>query len=347
MNKLRALSFGGGVVVVATALWATVHYGGSSLRFAEAALFGLVGAGLPSGIASLKGAVRSLRRRRADVDERLSAERGSIFVSDQSIDDPVDCLETVLSVLRAEDRYDEVGRETFEEGPGLSIVHDGFHSSFVRITGAGRVVVTGASKRTHALADLVSETCSLTFERTQDNPFKGSEPVRGAPRVFLGVLIFVVLLAGTNAVGAAAYTDDAYNPAERMVLVGIDIQGDLRSDVSETDTALSKAAFLVDIVEEGTHEVQWAEDDSDRAVEQGRQALVVSNNARTLLATVRAESPSSEQLERADRIERRLGDAEHAVADTLDERADESDEADAAALRGISDRLRSNADTLG
>lgn len=347
MNKLRALSFGGGVVVVATALWATVNYGGSLLRFAEAALFGLVGAGLPPSVASLKGAVRSLRRRMAEVDEGLSAERGSIFISDQSIDDPVDCLERVLSVLRVEDRYDEVGRETFEEGPGLSVVHDGFHSSFIRITGAGRVVVTGASERTHALADLVSETCSVTFERTRDNPFKGPEPVRGAPRVFLGVLVFVVLLAGTNAVGAAAYTDDAYNPAERMILVGIDAQGDLGPDVSETDTALSKAAFLVSVVEEGTHEVRWAENDTDRAAEQGRQALAVSHDARVLLATVRAESSSSEQLERAERIERRLGDAEHSVADALDKRANESDETDAAALRRISDRLRSNADTSG
>ncbi|WP_225333549.1 hypothetical protein [Halomicrobium urmianum] len=342
MNKLRALSRGGGGLVVAVALWATVHYGGTPLRFATALFVGVVGAGLPAAFAWLKGAVRSLRRRFADVDEGFSAEQGSIFVSEGVVDDAVDCLESIRAALGDDERFDEVEREAFDEGPGLSVLHGGFHNSFVRITGAGRVVVTGASEQTSALAALVSESQSLSFERTRDNPFRGTEPVRGAPRAFLGVLVFAVLLVGFNSVGAAAYTADAYNPAERMVLVGIDAQGDVDPGTSGTETRLSKAAFIVDVVDEGSQEVRWVENDTDRVVEQGRQALAVSRDARALLETVRSGSPTADQRDRADRIERRLVEAERSVADALEERADRGDLDETAEIRRVSERLRAS-----
>ncbi|WP_226012214.1 hypothetical protein [Halomicrobium salinisoli] len=342
MNRLRALSRGGGGLVVLLALWATIHYGGSPLRFAPALLVGVVGAGLPAAFAWLKGAVRSLRRRLADADEGFSAEQGSIFVSEGVVDDAVDCLESIRSALGDDERFDEVEREAFEEGPGLSVLHGGFHNSFVRITGAGRVVVTGASEQTGALADLVSESQSLSFERTRDNPFEGAEPVRGAPRVFLGVLVFVVLLAGVNAVGAAAYTADAYNPAERLVLVGIDAQGDADPGVSGTDARLSKAAFLATVVDEGSTEVRWAGNDSGRVAEQGRQALVASRDARRLLEAVRSGSPTADQRDRADRIERRLAEAERSVADALDERADQGAVGETTEISRLSERLRAS-----
>ena len=342
MNKLRVLSLGGGVFVVAAALWAAGHYN-TPLRFVRAALIGVISAGLPRGLAHLRWLIASLRRRLADVDERPSAEQGSIFVSKESVDDPLEFLETVRSTLRVKDIYDTVERTAFEEGPGLSVVHDGFHSSFIRITDAGRVAVTGASSRTEDLADLVSNARSLTFERTRDNPFKGAEPVRGAPRVFLSVLVLTGLVVGVNAIGATAYTGDAYNPMERTVLVSIDAKGDLDPAVSETDTQLTKAAFLTTVVEEGETEVRWTGNNTERAVEQGRQALTASRDARELLTTIRAGSPSAGQLERADRIERRLTDAERSVADVLADRA-ESGDTDGATLRRISDRLRTSAD---
>jgi len=232
MNKLRALSWGGGGLVVLLAAWAAVHYG-DAVRFAPAILIGVIAAGLPFGLAYSKSAVESLRLRLADTDGVSSAEQGSVFVSTSAVDDSLDFLEAVHSALRADEEYDSVERDSFEEGPGLTVLHGGFHNSFVRITSAGRVVVTGASERTQMLADTVSDAYSLSFERTRNNPFDGMEPVRGAPRVFLGVLVFTMLLFGTHAVTAAAYPTGAYNPAERTVMVGFDASASLDPRVSE------------------------------------------------------------------------------------------------------------------
>ncbi|MFC6614040.1 hypothetical protein ACFQAS_03550 [Halopenitus salinus] len=342
MNKLRGLSWGGGAGVVVFALWGVIHYG-TPVRFLPAIATGIVAAGLPYGLARLNRAITRLRRRLADPETGISAEKGSVFVSKSSIDDPVETLETVRDAVKRDEEYDETEREAFEEGPGLSIRHGGFHNTFVRITRGGRVVVTGASERTADVRDVVGDACSLTFDRTRENPFQGLQPIKGAPRVFLGVFIFTLLVAGTAAVGAGAYPTDAYNPAERVVLVGIDVQGDVDPSVSETDTQLSKASFLADVVAEGETEVRWAQNDSELVAQQGRNALRASNDARRYLASARAGSPTSEQLERADRIERRLRAAEQSVAEALSERATDGSipEENATKLSRLGDRFES------
>lgn len=345
MNKLRTLSWGGGGLLAALAVWAVVNYGGTPFRFGPAILIGVTAAGLPFGVAYFKYAVKSLRLRLADTDDGFSAEQGSIFVSNSAVEDPVDCLESVRSAVESDDEYDDVKRDSFDEGPGLTVLHAGFHNSFVRITAAGRVVVTGASERTHRLADTVSEVYSLSFERTRDNPFTGMESVRGAPRVFLGVIVFTVLLVGINAVTVAAYPSDAYNPAERSVLVGVDARASVDPGVTETDARLSKAAFLVDVVNESATEVRWQENDTDSIATHGENALRVSSDARSLLATVDEAGPTSEQAERADRIERRLSDAERSVATALEERADGDGLDDTETLSRLSDRLRASANS--
>lgn len=343
MNKLRALSWGGGAAVTLFAAWAMVHYGTPS-RFFAAIVTGIVAAGLPYGIARFNQAIISLRYRLGDPESGISDEKGSIFVSQSSIDDPLETLETVLDRVTSDEAYDEVQREAFEEGPGLSIRHGGFHNSFVRITGAGRVVVTGASERTADICETVADACSLSFERTRENPFRGIQPIKGAPRVFLGVFVFTLLIAGTAAVGAGAYPSDAYNPAERLVLVGIDAQGDLDPNVSQTDVKLSKASFLVSVVDEGSIEVRWAKNDSDRVTEQGRNALRASSDARWLLASARADdSMTPEQAARADRIERRLIEAERSVGEALSERATDGsiDEENTTELSRLGERFES------
>jgi len=344
MNTLRGLAWGGGAFSVLFALWASLHYGGSPGRFLPTFTVGVVAATLPFGVAYSKAAITSARRRFADVDEGLSAEKGSIFVSTTTVDDPLDCLESVVAAVRADDNYDAVKREAFEEGPGVMVLYGGFHNSFVRITEAGRVVVTGASERTHDLADTVGEAYALSFDRTRDNPFTGLEPTRGAPRVFLGVIVGVLLLAGTVAIGGAAYPSDAYNPAERTVMVGIDARGDLDPRVTPTETTLSKAAFLVSIVDEEAREVAWARNDSDRVAEHGRQALHVSRDARALIAAAREESPTTAQAERADRLDRRLVEARQAVAAAIMERMESESVTETAELRRIADRLRTDDD---
>lgn len=345
MNKLRALSWGGGGLIAALALWAAVHYGGSPVRFGPAVIIGGAAAGLPFGFAYFKSAINSIRLRFADTDEGFSAEQGSIFVSESAVEDPFDCLESVISAIDGDDEYDEVKRDSFEEGPGLTVLHAGFHNSFVRITSAGRVVITGASERTYGLADTVSKVYSLSFERTRNNPFDGMDPVRGGPRVFLGVIVFTMLLFGVNAVTVAAYPSDAYNPAERTVLVGVDARASVDPGVSETDARLSKAAFLVDVVNESSMEVRWQINDTERIASHGETSLQVSSDARTLLATVNDGSPTPKQAERADRIERRLSDAERSVAAALDDRAASDGFNDTEHLSRLSDQLRASANS--
>jgi len=342
MNKLRTVAWGGGGFSILLAVWSAIHYGGPPVRFLPTVVLGLVAAALPFGIAYSKHAAVSIRRRRAAVDEGISAEQGSIFVSETTVDDPIDCLEAIVAAVQDDDAYDEVTRESFQEGPGLMVLYGGFHNAFVRITTAGRVVVSGASEHTHDLADIVAETHSLSFRRTRENPFSDLQPVKGAPRVFLGVVVVVVLLTSLLVVSTAAYPSDAYNPAERTVLVGIDARGDFVPGVDRTDTQLSKAAFLVAIVDEGSREVMWARNDSDSVTDHGQQALRVSQDARALLTAARGGPLTSEQAARADRLDRRLVDARGAVATALVARVESGSINETAELRRVVDRLRTD-----
>jgi hypothetical protein len=343
MNKLRAFSYVGGGLVVALALWATVRYGGSPIRYAEGLALGLVAAGLPRGAAGLKAHLVSLRRRLADRGD--DGERGTVFVSESAVGDPVGCLETIAAAVREDDSYDGVERDSFRGGPGLTVTHRSFDSSLVRLTAGDRVAVVGASSRTETLVDTVSRACSLSFERARENPFAGVAPVSGGARVILALLVFLVALAGVNAVGAAAYPSDAYNPAERTVLVGVDAQASLDPRASATDARLRKASFLVAVVEEEATEVRWERDDAVRIARHGRQALRASGDARALLIAVREGSPTAAQTRRADRIERELHAAERSVATALDRRSESDALGDAATLDRLGERLRAAADT--
>ena len=339
MNKLRAFSYAGGGFVAVLAAWAVARYPGSTASFAEAFALGLVAAGLPQGLARLKAWIRSLRYRLADEEAGFSEELGSIYVSDATVDDPVEFLETVRVAVRDESGFEGVERGEFGGVPGLNVRHSGFHSSLIRVADGGRVVVTGASERTGALADAVSRACSVSFERTRHNPFKGVEPIRGGPRVFLGVIVFAVMLAGVNAVGAGAYSPSTYNPAERAVLVGMDAHADVHPGVSTTDAQLRKAAFLVDVLDETSTEIRWAQNDTALIADHGRQAVAVSTHARALLDEARGEELTPAQADRAERIETDLREAERSAAEALEERADEGGE-DAETLRRLRDRLR-------
>jgi len=343
MNKLRTVAWGGGGVSVLLALWAAIHYGGSLVRFLPTVVLGLVAATLPFGIAYTKHAVASARRQFADVDAGISAEKGSIFVSTTTVDDPLGCLEAIVPAVRADDDYDEVRRESFQEGPGLMVLYGGFHNAFVRITETGRVVVTGASEHTHALADTVSEACALSFERTRNNPFTELEPVQGASRVFLGVIVLTLVLGGTVAVGTAAYPS-TYNPAERTAMVGIDARGDFVPGVSRTETHLSKAAFLVTVVKEGSQEVAWARNDSERVTAYGRQALRASRDAQALLTAVREDRLTPAQADRADRLDRRLVEARESVAAAMTERVESGSVNETAEMRRVVAQLRAEPD---
>ena len=342
-NKLRLLSYGGGLLVGLATLWAAVSYGGSPLRFVGGFALAVVAAGLPAGLAHLKAAVRSFRRRHADEDAGFSEEQGAVYVSESTVDDAFEALESVYAALDGSEGYDRIERDAFNGGPGLTVTYSGFHNCFVRTTHDGRLVVTGASEKAGTLADAVASACSLSFDRTRENPFEGVEPVRGAPRVFLGVIVFAVLVAGVVTLGGGAYPSDAYNPAERTALMAIDASGDVNPTVSRTETRLRKASFLVGVVDEETTEIRWEVNDSAEIAGHGRQALAVSSDARDLLATVREGSATPEQIERTNRLDAELRDAERSVATALAERADsEGVSGNATALRRLGERLRTS-----
>ncbi len=342
MNTLRVVSAGGGALVVAAALWAALRYGDPS-RFLPGAAVGVVVAVAPRGIARVRHHARSLRERRGEDGPRHGPERGAIFVSETKVEDPLDRLEAIVPAVRADGSYDEVARERFEEGPGLSVVYGGFHNSFVRVSEAGRVVVTGASERTTELVETVSDAADLSFRRRRTSPFAGPDPVRGAPRVFLGAALVGLTVVGLVVVAGGAYPSPAYNPAERTVMAGIDARGDLDPRISRTDSRLSRAAFLAAVVDEESLEIRWVGNDSERVRRHGEQALTAARDARALLASTRAAGLTSAQRERADGIERRLAAAQRSVAAALATKTERTPTERTDGIVAVGDRLRTAA----
>ena len=338
MDRLRALSAAAGAVLVALSLWATAEYG-TPARFVPVALAGAVAVALPDAAVRLRGVARTVSRRVSGPNPAVG-ERGWTFVSDSTVKDRLDLLEGLIPVIETDDRYDAVERDTYEEGAALNVSCAGIHGAFVRVTAAGRVVVLGSSERARHLAETVESATSLTLERVADNPFDEPAPVGRFASLALGGAVAVLLVVGVLLLGVGAYPSDAYNPAERTVLVGIDFQTDLDPTVSGTDGRLSKAAFLASVVDEGATEVRWARNDTDRIAAQGRDALRVSRTARALLDSVERPAATDARVERVRRLEQRLARAERSVAAALEDRAADDGLSDTDRLRRLADRLR-------
>lgn len=321
MNKLRALAYATAGLLVVLSGWGALRYGDDAglLPFVAVAALGLALPLIPRALALVAFRVRLFRRRSGD-RASFSFERGSLFVSDQPVDDPPELLASIRDAVTRDDRFDAVADDEFAEGAGLTVGHAGYHNSFVRFS-EGKLVVTGASKRTHALADLVADACSLSFETVRNNPFLAPRPVRGGTRVVLGLVLVVLAAGGVAGVAGAAYPGGAYNTAEKAVLVGFDARGDFVPGTTRDETRLEKAAFLVDGLAEEAVEVRWEQNSTDRVVGHGRQSLAISEDVRSLLRAARADGLDGEAAARADRIERDLHDAEREVAAALAERA--------------------------
>ena len=74
---------------------------------------------------------------------------------------------------------------------------------------------------------------------------------------------------------------------------------------------------------------------------------MASDDARSLLASVEAGSPTPEQAERAERIETRLAEAERNVAATLEDTAENGSLENTESLLHLSDQLRAAANRTG
>jgi hypothetical protein len=341
MNKLRGLSLGGGVLLLVVSGWALLRYPGWA-PFAVAAALALVVMGLPTVLAHGKLWTRRGWRRLRALGSG-DGQRDATYVSESTIDDPDAELAAIAEAVRDAEGFDEVRHEEFSDGDGLIVTHAGFHSSFVRLTRHGHLAVTGASKRTRRLVDVIESVRSHSLTDRTNNPLRRPDRVRGAPRVFLGVFLVALLVVGAGAIVNGAYPADAYTSGEKAVLVTIDARADVVPGVSGTDAALSKAGFLVSALGEEAVEIRWESNNTTRLVEHGQQSLRMSEDVRDLLSEARDGSPTAEQAARADRIEADLHEAEASIATALTRRI-ERDARETDELLATRDALRRAAD---
>ena len=338
VNKLRVLSRSSALALSVLCTWAAVRYG-SPFRFVPGALTAGVIIVLPSALAH--GKLWARRSRRYVIRRRRDDDRVTTFVAENPDSDPESALSKLAAAIERDERYRTVRSEEFPEGEGLLVMHGGFDGSFVRHTEEGRLVVTGASENTRALARHVADLRGVSMRERSNNPFFGPIPVRGGPRVLLSVLLVVALVLGVGSVADAAYPSDAYNTPERAVLVSHDARADFVPGVSRTDAQLDKAAFMVRALAEEGVEIRWEENGSRFLVEDARQALAISADVRASLRTVREGSPSDAQVARTDRIEADLHVAERKVANAITARLEDGTTGQhAPELRTLQNRLR-------
>lgn len=336
VNKLRTLTRGGGGLLIVLTTWAFFRYGqgiGDIVPYLKMAVLGVVIILLPRALVRAKIVVitvwRMIEHYRSG-STSFSRTRGTTFISEAPLADPEAVLGEVTDIVQTNDMYDDVKRDEFPEGEGLTVTHTGFHNTFVRISKSARLVLTGASKKTRALADDLEEGNSMSFREAYRNPFRKPRSVEGAPRVFFGLFVFILILAGTMGVADAAYPTVAYNPAEKTVLLTLDARTALDPTVSETDNRLAKAEFMVKSLEEEAVEIQWDRSSPEAAASHGEQATLIAQDIRGQLTAVRSSSPTPEQAARADRVETELYAAEETVSEALESKANAQVNQDAA-----------------
>ena len=318
-RKLTVLKHATGWPLVGYSVWAFAHYGGTRFGpYLWSGLIGLVIVGLPTGLARLKlwgrRAMQVWNNRRGH-----HSSRGYTFVSTGRTADRSDVLERVSCALETAGSFDGWRRSEFPEGEGLEVRHS-FHNAFVRVSGSGRVVVTGTSFKAADLADLVGEAVSMAMNRRPSNPLLRPAPVRGAPRALLGVFLVVLLVVGMVGVAEAAYPSPAYNPAEKTVLVSYDLRADFAGPEATEELRISKAAFLARVLDEKSVEIRWSTS-MEGVRRHAEQSLVVRRDAIGLIEDLRREPLTAEQHERLDAIEGDLAESEREVAAALADEA--------------------------
>lgn len=327
-TRLGVVSALGGAVLVAFTVWAWLRYDAVGLGDLTRGLaYGVAAVALPRGLPRARIWLRRVR------DSRGDSERSDLFKSTERVADAERALDAVAESFAA-DADLTAKRKLFSQGPGLVIVHESFHNSFVRSLRSGHLVVTGDGDRTSSIADRVERVTSVSLERTTPSRVEGPSPLRGPVRVTVALLVFVAVVVGAGGVVGAAYPSDTYNPAEKAVLVSFDARSDVDPTVSPTDGRLGKAAFLADALDEEAVEIRIA-NGSDRVYEHARQSLTISRTATRLLEATRAESLTPAQRARVERIQNDLRAARRAVADAIANRIDDGTVADAERLRRI------------
>ena len=298
-SKLQAYATVLGVGVAVVALWAAIAYGTNLDAVVTLAFGAAVGAAIAvSPVALAHGKRRLERRRHATLDQET-------FVSAPVDLDRTSFFEEAGDVLREREAFVAVKERDFPEGIGLVVDHTGFHGTFVRLTDAGRIVVTGVKSRAaSAVVDALESRWSASFSPSSSNPFVGPIPVRGAPRVFLVLLLTAVALADLALVAGVAYPAPAYNPGEKTVLMAHDLRADVDPGVTETDADLAKADFLISVLREEANEVRWEAGLNGTQCVPRHDADAISADVTRLLDRVEASGPDADQRARLGRLER-------------------------------------------
>ncbi|WP_458187039.1 hypothetical protein [Haladaptatus sp. NG-WS-4] len=349
MNKLRATAVGSGLVLLAGAAWGALEYGASAglEPFVWVAVFGVVVAVVPDGIAAAKHAVYQSRREAKAEDARAGA-KDRYFTSTKTYPSREEVLDVVRDTVRATDGYERVAAEDFPEGAGLSVTHAGFHNSFVRVTASGRLVLAGASERTADLASDLAKDLKTSFDQSWANPMRQRKPIVGGLRVVLAVAILTTTGLGLGTVAAAGYPSDSYNPLEKVALASYDARSTVDPGTSETDAAIAKARFRVTILKESVVEVRWTDNNSARLVRTGQVALRVAGDTRSTLTGLRERELTDAQERRVGRIEGNLREVEDSIAATLESRADDQGIGEGADdIRAVAGALRSHRSGTG
>lgn len=322
-RKLSVLKHLAGWTLLVYSAWALLRYGDGNPRpYIWSGFLAVSIMVLPTGLAFTKlwgkrvGQVIKNRR-------GTSSARGHTYVSDGTVDDREVVLDTLEEAIRASGAFDGLRRSTFPEGEGITVKHT-FHNAFVRIPRSGRVVVTGTSAKARELAETVGLTLSVSMNPRRSNPLLRPDPVRGFPRALLGVVLVVLFVVGSITVAEAAYPAAAYNPAEKTVLVSFDLRSDLAPAETQSEIRLSRAAFLVDVLDEKSVEVRWSNTQAG-VVRHAEQSLVIRRDANRQIESLRREPLTPAEQTRLAGIERDLEVAESEVAAAIAAEANETE----------------------
>lgn len=329
-TRLDIFATVGGTALAALAIWAYTQYETIGIGLLVRNLtVGVLVIALPRGVSRAKLTLRRVWEHYADTE----AGESNLFKSTERVSDVERALDAVAESFAGDDDR-SVTRKSFSEGPGLVITHEGFHNSFVRRLKSGHLVVTGDGDRTSALADRVERVAAISLVPTTPSRVASPNPLRGPTRVTVGLLVFVLLLAGITGIAGGAYPSDTYNPAEKVVLVSFDARTDFDPTMSSVDGRLGKSAFLVDVLREEAVEIRVA-NGSDRIRDHAEQSLTVSCTADQWLTEVREESRTSTHRARIERIRTKLQSARDKVANAITERIDDESVAETERLRQI------------
>ncbi len=261
-------------------------------------------------------------RREAKAANTRTGTKDRYFTSTETFRERDAILGSVRDAVNDTDSYDDVARNEFPEGTGLSVTHAGFHNSFVRVDAAGRLVLAGASKRTADLADDIATTLGTSFDRTWANPMRNRKPIRGGFRIVLAVALLTTTCLGVGAVAAAGYPSNAYNPLEKVTLASYDARAAVNPGTSETDAAIDKARFRVDMLQESSVEIGWTQNDSVRIINTGLSTYAVASDTRSSVTDLRGRNLTPAQRARVEGITTDLRAAETGAAKALRKRTD-------------------------